>query len=115
MKININNQDIELKYSFRAYLIYENVTNQSFSPTNMTSFITMFYCSIMASNSDLQLDFEEFMDWLDTNPDKLSEYTEWLASNLKKTNDLKSKQTKPKKKAVKKETATLEPKQEPKN
>jgi hypothetical protein len=42
----------------------------------------------MSSDRELTTDFDDFVDWLDENPDKLNEFTEWLTSNLKKQSDL---------------------------
>lgn len=88
MKVEIKNREIELKYSFRAYMIFEQITDHSFTGGNLSDFITLFYSVLMASDRELTTDFDDFVDWLDENPDKLNEFTEWLTSNLKKQTDL---------------------------
>ena len=35
MKIKIQDKEIELKYSFRSMLIYEKITDRSFSPSGL--------------------------------------------------------------------------------
>lgn len=88
MKVEIKNREIELKYSFRAYMIFEQITDHSFTGGNLSDFITLFYSVLMASDRELTTDFDDFVDWLDENPDKLNEFTEWLTMNLKKQTDL---------------------------
>lgn len=78
MKINIKNTDIELKFSFRALMIYENITQESFSPDNLTNIIFFFYSVILGSIKNKNIDYDEFMDWLDENPNAITEFTNWL-------------------------------------
>lgn len=84
MKIQIKDKDIELKYSFRAMMVFEEITGNSFSFSGMKDLIVYFYSTVIASDKDLDLDFEQFMDWLDDNPDELNNFTEWVISHNKK-------------------------------
>lgn len=105
MKININNNEIELKYSFRAYMIYENITNEPFEAKGLHNFIVLFYC-IYVTSTDLDiLDFDGFVDWLDANPNKLDEFTKWLVSIIERNKKL-SKETSKKETATKKAPKT---------
>ena len=36
MNININDKEITLKYSLRAMMMYENVTNKTLNPSGIT-------------------------------------------------------------------------------
>jgi len=81
MKITIKGKEITLKQSFRTAIIYENITKESFgSGINTTNLILYFYCTVLGSDKDLVLDFDEFIDILDEMPNKLSEYADWLAT-----------------------------------
>lgn len=91
MKVDINNREIELRYSFRAYMIFEQITEHSFMGNNLSDFITFFYSVLMASDRELAIDFDNFIEWLDDNPDKLNEFTEWMIANTKKQSELSSK------------------------
>jgi len=88
MKVEINNKEIELKYTFRAYMIFEQITDHSFMGNNLSDFITFFYSVLMASDRELAIDFDNFIEWLDDNPDKLNEFTEWMIANTKKQSEL---------------------------
>ena len=91
MKVEINDKEIELKYTFRAYMIFEQITDHSFTGSNLSDFITFFYSVLMASDRELAIDFDNFIEWLDENPDKLNEFTEWMIANTKKQSELSSK------------------------
>lgn len=95
MKITYKEKEYELKYSFRALMIYENITQKSFQPKNLTDIITFFY-SIVLSSAQEAIDFNEFIDWLDENVDELNKFSAWLMASL----DLnRQKEPKPKKKS----------------
>lgn len=89
MNINIIDKEITLKYSLRAMMMYENVTNKTLNPSGITEVVTFFYCVVLASSKDYSLSFEDFMDWLDENPDTLKEFGEWLQATFTNTNKLK--------------------------
>lgn len=78
MKITINNHDVELKKTFRSYVIYESITDKIFAPKTMSDIITYFYSVVLASDRNLELTFDEFIDWLDDNEDALNDFEQWL-------------------------------------
>ena len=88
MKITIDNKEIELKYSFRAMMIYEKITGASFNPKGMTEIMIYFYSTILASSRDIDLTFDSFVDWIDDNPKSLSDFSNWLTSMLSKNSVL---------------------------
>lgn len=88
MKVRIKEQEVELRYSMRALFQYENITGQSFNPKTLQDFCTFFYCVVCSSNKDLDLTFDEFVDYLDEDPSKMSEFAEWLNSTMQKNNFL---------------------------
>lgn len=99
MEITINEKKITLKKSFRSLIAYESAMGKTFNPTTITESIMYFYCVIISSDSDIELSFDNFMDWLDDNPNSLKEFTQWLIEQ----NEIENKLTK--KKSTKK-TAT---------
>ena len=97
MEIKINDKTIQLKKSFRSLIAYESATGKAFNPSTITESIMYFYCVIISSDSDLELSFDTFMDWLDDNPMALQEFTEWIVEHNKVDNTLtKKKNTKKK-------------------
>ena len=75
MKIKIKNKSYDMKYSLRAMMMYENIAEKSFAPTTMTDVITFLYCIVITSTEDYLYKFDDFVD---KNPDKIQEFTEWL-------------------------------------
>lgn len=106
MKITINEKEITLKQSFRATMLYENITKESFGINLTTSnLILYFYCTVLASDSSLIIDFDWFIDnVLDTNPDLLMEFTKWLTEVNNTSEKLKGEPEKVDKKKRSKKT-----------
>ena len=94
MKIQISDTTIELKYSFRAYMIYEQITDGSFTPKGMKEIITFFYSVVMGSNKNLTITLDDFIDWLDSNPEMINNFSTWLADNINRQNELAPKEEK---------------------
>lgn len=80
MKIKLNDKEIELKYSFRALMAYENVMDKSLEMNTLSDILTFFYCIVITSAKDNSIKFDEFMDYLDEHPEAVSEFNNWLAN-----------------------------------
>lgn len=78
MKVTIKEKDITLKYTFRALMIYENITNKSFNPKGISDVVIFFYSVVVASSKDTSLTFDDFLDWLDDNPAAINEFSQWI-------------------------------------
>ncbi len=89
MDITINKKKITLKYSLRAMLMYENITGGTLKPSNLSDVITFYYCVVLASSMDFSLSFENFLNWLDENPESISEFGLWLQNISFNNNKLK--------------------------
>lgn len=89
MKITINDKEIELKYTMRSMMLYENITEKSFTPSTMTDLITFMYCIVVASSKDYSLKFDDFIDYLDENPAVLNEFSEWIVNIISANDTLK--------------------------
>ena len=91
MIVNINNKEITLKYTFRAMMIYENISEKSFEPKGVTEFIIFFYSTVMASDKDFEMSLEEFINWLDEHNDQLINFIKWIQSTIATNNYLSMK------------------------
>lgn len=89
MKITINEKEIELKYSFRALMMYENINGNTYNGGGLTEAITLFYCIVVTSSKDYSLDYDYFIDWLDENQDTLKEFFTWISTIGNNQNKLK--------------------------
>lgn len=88
MTITIREQEITLKYSMRSLFLYEQKSGESFSPRNLEQYCLYFYCVVCSSNKDLDLTFDDFIDFLDEDPSKITEFAEWLSKTMQKNNFL---------------------------
>lgn len=100
MEITINNKTITLKRTFRSYIIYESATGKPFAPKTLTDSITFFYCTVIASDQEIELTFDEFLGWLDDHESAFQEFTDWLV----KQNEIDTSTSKKKARKTKKES-----------
>lgn len=84
MKVVIKDKEIELKYSFRALMIYENIQNKAFNPTTVSDMIVFMYSVVLASDKAMNIKFDDFMDFVDNNPQLINEFSEWLSGVFNK-------------------------------
>lgn len=92
MEITINNKTIQLKKTFRSLIAYENAMGKPFNPKTVSESIMFFYCVIIASDTNLELSYDDFLDWLDATPTHLQDFTNWLIQQ----NEIEQKLTKKK-------------------
>ena len=93
MEITIKNKTITLKRTFRSLIAYESATGKAFNHKTVTESIMYFYCVIIASDMELELTYDEFMDWLDDNPKALQDFTQWLIEQTEIESKLTKKKT----------------------
>lgn len=93
MKLHINDKDVELRWSFRSLLLFENIMQKSFEPKGLTDIITYMYCVIVSSDKDLNFTYDDFLLYLDEHPYLIKEFTEWLQKAVEKNNSLMLKNT----------------------
>ena len=79
MDIIVNDKKITLKKSFRSLIAYEKAKGEIFNPTTITDIILYLYCVIISSDDNVELSFDEFIDYIDNNPSIISEFSEWMA------------------------------------
>lgn len=82
MKVKVNEREIELKWTFRALLIYEQLTNSTFEPKTLGDIVNFLFCIILGSDRDLKISFDDFLDWLDENPNAINEFAQWIEGEL---------------------------------
>lgn len=88
MKLHINDKDVELRWSFRSLLLFENIMQKSFQPKGLTDIITYMYCVIISSDKDLNLTYDDFLYYLDEHPNVITDFSVWLQAAVEKNNSL---------------------------
>lgn len=94
MKIKIKDHEIELIYSQRIYLKYEDLTHSSLTFDQLSSYTALadlFYCTILATlehktyrnKLNIKLSKEEFIDWYADDATILTrDFTQWFMGNV---------------------------------
>ena len=78
MEITINDETVTLKKTFRSVIAYEQATKKTFNPSTISEMILYFYCVIIASDTELEITYDDFITWLDNNETSLKNFTEWV-------------------------------------
>lgn len=79
MKIKIKNQEIELKNTFKSFIIYEAMQKKTFEPSSITDVIVYFFSVCLASSNNMDsFTFDEFISWLDEHPESIQEFMQFL-------------------------------------
>ena len=100
MTITIKETTITLKKTFRSIIAYESALNKSFNPQTVSDMIMYFYCVIIASETNIELSYDDFLTWLDINPKALQDFSQWVIKQAEIESTLTKKKTvKTKKKA----------------
>lgn len=89
MTVHIKGKDIELKYTIRALMMYENMVDNTFNPQGVTDMVTFFYCIVLASSKDYSITFDEFIDYIDESNYVLNDFKEWINKVIESNNILK--------------------------
>ena len=79
MEIKIKDTNVKIKFSFRAELLYEDVKEHSFAGQNLHDWILYFYCTVTANTADGFIEYDDFIVWLDENPEALYEFIQWYS------------------------------------
>ena len=118
MKIKIKNHDLELHYSLRILVNYEELTGKSLDFNDMNNFsslIKLFYATVVASlqysRQELDVTYEDFYDYIDNNGNftLLKEFGDWFAQVFMANLDVENnKVNKDNKKTQKKSDLKLE-------
>lgn len=77
MTINFNDREIELRFTFRADMIYENIMQKSFKAQTETEWLVYFYSTYLAITDDTDLGLDDFILKLDENPKLLYDFIQW--------------------------------------
>lgn len=86
MTITINNKEYKLKYTIRALFIFEQMTGKAFKIETLLDNYIFFYCVLLANNPDTVMDWDEFLDAVDSDSSLMEQLTRLLTDYQKKDN-----------------------------
>lgn len=87
MNLKIGNEEVELRFTFDAFTEYEKLYNEPFGADNqLDKAIVFMYLVILCSKKGWQntawLSYEDFREWLNEDPQRFIEMSEWIAKNM---------------------------------
>lgn len=84
MNITINNKDYKVKYTIRALFIFEQITKKPFEiRTTMDNYL-FFYCMLLANNPDTPLEWDDFLDAMDSDSSLIMQLNQVIMDSQKK-------------------------------
>jgi len=90
MKLNINGEELELVYSFRINLFYEEISNKSLDFTSLSAndLVNLFYSTVIASLQKAKrpnITMLEFLDVVDDNGGEkaIVDFSNWFIEVIK--------------------------------
>lgn len=89
MKITIKGNEVDIKGTVRAMMMYENIKGESFQPTSTENIITYMYCCVVSTTKDYSLSFDEFLDVIDEDMTIVNDFVAWLIAQAENQNKLK--------------------------
>lgn len=83
--IRINDKDYKVKFSLRALLIYEKISGKPFTAiTDITDEMVYLFSAMLAADSDLDMDFDQFLDAIDEDLSVLEQFHKLLIEDAKR-------------------------------
>lgn len=81
--IKINGKEYRVKYTIRALFIWEQIMKRPFEVKTMLDTFALFYSIILANNENDVLDWNEFMDALDNDPNLFNQLNDKVNESTK--------------------------------
>lgn len=83
MNITIKGKEYKVKYTIRALFIYEQITGKPFNIVTLFDNYLFFYCLILANNPNDVLDFNDFLDAVDSDSGLYTQLTKTVEAYQK--------------------------------
>lgn len=95
MKITLNEKELDLHYSYRIHIMFEEVLERpvDFGKMTMSDIEKLFFFTIISTlkynKIDYDLTFEDFRNWVDDNGNDqlLLDYFNWLVKDVMKVQE----------------------------
>lgn len=101
-KISIQNKEYILKYTLRAFFIFENLTGYSFQFGKVLDEYLLFYSMLLANNEAFTIPFGEFIALCDESPALFKEFKEFFLKEVELQSQLSGQTSSDVKKKTKK-------------
>ena len=82
--ISLNGKDFSLKYTLRAFFVFESISGYPFQFGNMLDEFLLFYSFLLASNQELfKMEFEEFIELCENDLTLFEQFKEFILDEIK--------------------------------
>ena len=94
MKVKYKDKEIELHYSLRIYMIYENIMGETPAKEDYMTLVTLMFATLVGTlqrnREPIDIDYQGFLDWIDDNGGikLLMEFSRWFSDEAMKQMDL---------------------------
>lgn len=114
MKVTLKEKQVELHYSFRMMMMYEQIQGKSLDFQNITlqDLVILFYTAVVSTlqynKLGIGMQYEDFLNWLDDNGGEqlLVDFSNWYVEQVQLQNNMVPETDKKKKKSK----SVIEPK-----
>ena len=83
-KIKINRVEYTLKNVIRNFFVYEEIKGAPFVFGKLVDEYLLFYSTLIANNETFSMQFSDFIDVCDANPQLFAEYKAFVVAELEK-------------------------------
>lgn len=80
--ISVQNKEYLLRYTLRAFFIFENMTGYSFKFGKVLDEYLLFYSMLLANNESFAMPFDEFIDLCDESPAMFFDFKEFFLKEV---------------------------------
>lgn len=91
MTIKLFDKTVELKFSFKAEMLFEQINDKTFTAQTTTEWVEYLFCCIIAQLGDGSVKYDEFLSWLDENPNVIFDFMQWYTDTMTEINRMRSK------------------------
>lgn len=96
--ISLNGKEFILKYTLRAFFVFESISGYPFQFGKMLDEFLLFYSFLIASNQDsFQLKFDEFIELCENDLMLFEQFKEFILEEIKRRSQLAGNDVKKKK------------------
>ena len=82
--ISLNGKDFSLKYTLRAFFVFESISGYPFQLGKMLDEFLLFYSFLLASNQELfKMEFEEFIELCENDLTLFEQFKEFILDEIK--------------------------------
>ena len=81
--ISLNGKDFSLKYTLRAFFVFESISGYPFQFGKMLDEFLLFYSFLLASNQELfKMEFEEFIELCEIDLTLFEQFKEFILDEI---------------------------------